>query len=184
MEMVCKVFRAKDEEPGEVSDNDKKYASNAYRLLKSLKTLPGQSEQDVGEGVLLAWCLEVRRLAGEQNRQAITDQLIGQVLAHAPCSPKDGAWPHMAVRNLIETLASTEVERGISIERFNMRGVFSKQIGEGGDQERALARQSREWADASSEFVRTSAMLERIAQSWDADAKRADTEAEQQALRF
>ena len=85
---------------------------------------------------------------------------------------------------MIESLASTEVERGISIERINMRGVFSKQIGEGGDQERALARQSREWADVSSEFVRTSAMLQRIAQSWVADAERADTAAQQQMLRF
>lgn len=184
MEMVSKVFRAKDEEPREVSEADQKYATNAYRLLKSLKTLPGQSDQQVDEKVLLVWCLEVRRLAEEQNRLAVADQLIGQVLAHAPLSQKDNAWPHAAVRNVIESLASTEVERGIIIERFNMRGVFSKQIGEGGDQERALARQSREWADASSEFLRTSAMLERIAQSWDADAKRSDTEAEQQALRF
>lgn len=184
MEMVCKVFRAKDEEPREVSEHDREYATNAYRLLKSLKTLPGQTDQEVDEPVLLAWCLEVRQLAEELNRQAITDQLIGQVLAHAPLSSKDEAWPHEAVRNVIESLASTEVERGLSIERINMRGVFSKQIGEGGDQERALARQSREWADASSEFVRTSAMLQRIARSWDADAQRADTEAEQQALRF
>lgn len=85
---------------------------------------------------------------------------------------------------MIESLASTEVERGISIERINMRGVFSKQIGEGGDQERALACQSREWADVSSEFERTSAMLQRIAQSWVADAERADTAAQQQMLRF
>jgi len=184
MEMVCKVFRAKDEEPREVSERDQKYATNAYRLLKSLKTLPGQSNQEVDEAQLLAWCLEVRRLAEVQSRTAIADQLIGQVLAHAPLSPKDGAWPHEAVRNVIESLASTEVERGISIERFNMRGVFSKQIGEGGDQERSFALQSREWADAASEFVRTSAMLQRIAQSWEVDAQRADTAAEQQALRF
>lgn len=184
MEMVCKVFRAKDEEPSEISERDQKYATNAYRLLKSLKTLPGQTDQEVDEPVLLAWCLNVRRLAGEQNRQAIADQLIGQVLAHAPLSPKDEAWPHEAVRSVIESLASTEVERGISIERMNMRGVFSKQIGEGGDQERALACQSRKWADVSSEFGRTNAMLQRIALSWDKYAERADTEAEQQSLRF
>jgi hypothetical protein len=184
MEMVCKVFRAKDEEPREVSEHDRKYATNAYRLLKSLKTLPGQTDQEVDEPALLGWCLDVRRLAKEQNRQAIADQLIGQVLAHAPLSPKDEAWPHEAVRSVIESLASAEIERGISIERINMRGVFSKQIGEGGDQERALARQSREWADVSSEFVRTSAMLQRIAQSWVADAERADTAAQQQMLRF
>lgn len=184
MEMVCKVFRAKDEEPKEASEVEKNYATNAYRLLKSLKTLPGQSGQDVDQSILLAWCLEIRRLADQQNRQAITDQLIGQVLAHAPLSPKDEAWPHEAVRNVIESLASSEVERGISIERINMRGVFSRRMGEGGEQERVLARQVREWAKASVDSVRTSALLEHIAKSWDSYAEREDTEAEQQALRF
>jgi alpha/beta superfamily hydrolase len=85
---------------------------------------------------------------------------------------------------VIETLASAQVERGISIERFNMRGVFGKAIGEGGDQERALAKQTREWAEASAGSVRTRAMLEHIAQSWDRDAERSDTETQQNALRF
>lgn len=182
MEMICKVFRAKDEDSREASERDKNYATNAYRLLKSLKALPGQTDQEVNKPVLLTWCQEVRQLAKEQNRQVITDQLIGQVLAHAPLSPEYNVWPHEAVCSVIESLASPEVERGISIERFNMRGVFIKQIGEGGEQERELACQYREWADATSEFVRTNAMLQRIAQSWDADARRADTEAEQHNL--
>ncbi|WP_445672833.1 hypothetical protein [Pseudomonas inefficax] len=184
MEMVCKVFRAKDEEPSETSEQEQKHASNAYRLLKSLKNLPGQSEQQVEESALLAWCVEVRRLADNANRKDITDQIIGQVLAHAPVSSVDGAWPHEAVRSVIEKLASTQLERGISIERINMRGVYSKAIGEGGDQERELAHQVREWAKASSESVRTRAMLEEIATSWDKYAELADTHAEQQALRF
>jgi hypothetical protein len=184
VEMLCKVFRGKSEDPREISEHEKNYASNAYRLLKSLKTLPGQSGEEIDETALLEWCLEVQRLSREQDRTEITDQLIGQVLAHSPLSTQDGAWPHQAVRNVIETLASAQVERGISIERFNMRGVFGKAIGEGGDQERALAKQTREWAEASAGSVRTRAMLEHIAQSWDRDAERSDTETQQNALRF
>lgn len=184
MDMVCKVFRAKDEEPSETSEIEQKYATNAYRLLKGLKLLPGQSGQEVNEAELLSWCLEVQRLAEEVNRKDIADQMIGQVLANAPMSSKDGAWPHESVRNVIESLSSTHLERGISIERINMRGVYSKKMGEGGDQERELARQVRAWAEASSESVRTRAMLEQIAKSWDRYAEHADTEAEQQALRF
>lgn len=183
MEMVCQVFRAKDEKAAEISASQKSRATNAYRLLKSLKSLPGQSDQEVNQDTLLAWCLELRCLAAEQSRQDITDQLIGQVLAHAPLSSKDGAWPHEAVRHVIETLASSQVELGIRIERFNMRGVFCKSMGEGGDQERSLAHQAREWADASLDFVRTNALLELIAQAWLKDAERADTMARQDALR-
>ncbi|MNF00288.1 hypothetical protein D3C80_1990970 [compost metagenome] len=64
-----------------------------------------------------------------------------------------------------------------------MRGVFSKAFGEGGDQERSLAQQAQEWAQASLDFVRTQAMLELIARSWPQDAAHADTRAEQDELR-
>jgi hypothetical protein len=184
MAIVRKVFRAKGEDPRNISELEQKQATASYRLLKGLKSLPGQTGQDVDEVVLEAWCVEVRRLAEESNRQAITDQLIGQILAHAPTSAQDQAWPHEAVRNVIEVLASTEVERGISIERVNMRGVYSKGPEEGGDQERALANQSREWAEATAASVRTSAMLLRIAESWEAHAEREDIEAAQRATRW
>lgn len=183
MELVCLVFRAKGAEPVEASALQKSRATTAYQLLKSLKSLPGQTDQEVNQDDLLAWCLELRRLAEEQNRQDITDQLIGQVLAHAPMSPTDGAWPHEAVRHVIEILASSQVELGIRVERINMRGVFCKAFGEGGDQERSLAHQAQEWAQASMNFMRTNAMLELIAESWLKDAKREDTRAEQDSLR-
>ncbi|WP_188251966.1 hypothetical protein [Pseudomonas sp. PSB1] len=183
MELVCLVFRAKGAEPVEASALQKGRATTAYQLLKSLKSLPGQTDKEVNQDALLAWCLELRRLAAEQNRQDITDQLIGQVLAHAPMSPADGAWPHEAVRHVIEALASSQVELGIRIERINMRGAFCKAFGEGGDQERAFAQQAKEWAQASLDFERTYAMLELIARKWLEDAERADTAAKQDALR-
>jgi hypothetical protein len=183
MELVCLVFRAKGAEPVEASALQKGRATTAYQLLKSLKSLPGQTDKEVNQDALLGWCLELRRLAAEQNRQDITDQFIGQVLAHAPMSPTDGAWPHEAVRHVIETLASSQVELGIRIERINMRGAFCKAFGEGGDQERGFAQQAKEWAQASLDFARTYAMLELIARKWLEDAERADTEAKQDALR-
>lgn len=183
MGLVCLVFRAKGAEPVEASALQKGRATTAYQLLKSLKSLPGQTDKEVNQDTLLAWCLELRRLAAEQNRQDITDQLIGQVLAHAPMSPTDGAWPHEAVRHVIEALASSQVELGIRIERINMRGTFCKAFGEGGDQERAFAQQAKEWAQASLDFARTYAMLELIARKWLEDSERADTEAKQDAMR-
>lgn len=88
------------------------------------------------------------------------------------------------MRSVIESLASAKIERGVSIERI-ICGVYSvSRSGRAVNKERALARQPREWADASSEFVRTSAMLQRIAQSWVADAELADAAAQQHMLRF
>ncbi|MCG3646517.1 hypothetical protein [Pseudomonas putida] len=182
MSLVSLVFRAKGAERAEVAALERNQATNAYQLLKSLKTLPGQNNQDVDQETLMAWCVELRCLAAQANRQEITDQLIGQVLAHAPSSPTDGAWPHEAVRHVIEALASPQLETGVCIERFNMRGVFCKAFGEGGDQERDLAQQAQQWAQASVDFVRTHAMLEQIAESWLKDAERADGQAERAAL--
>ena len=64
-----------------------------------------------------------------------------------------------------------------------MRGVYSKELGDGGDQERELARESREWASAMPSYPRTAAMLQRISDDWNRDAEEADLEAAKEALR-
>lgn len=184
MQMVCLVFKSQDTEPEPLSDEQKNRASVAYRLLCSLKSLPGQTGEEIDYDVLLGWCVELRRLGGELHRQDITDQLIGQVLAHAPTDPKDGAWPHEAVRFVIEKLASSQVETGLRTEKYNMRDGFAKMPEEGGDQERVLAEQVQKWAQASCRFVRTHAMLNLIAKSWLEDARREDMRVEQYKLRY
>ena len=44
------------------------------------------------------------------------------------------------VRDEIERLSSSDAERAIQIERFNMRGVHSRGIYQGGDEERDFAK--------------------------------------------
>ena len=79
--------------------------------------------------------------------------------------------------DLIEELAADQIEVGIMISRFNQRGSFRKELFDGGNQERGLAQQYRDWAAAARNWPRTKALLERIAEDWDRQAKRADTEA-------
>jgi hypothetical protein len=165
-------------------EGTEKLALAAYDLLTSIQILPGQKDDDIDEQALLVWCREVRRIAMEVDREKITEQQIGALLAHAPSSKKDNAWPHEAVRSAIEKLGSDELELGVSIERFNMRGAYSKAIGEGGEQERVLARQYREWANAMPEWPRVAAMLMRISERWIRDAEQADLYAQQEALRW
>ena len=125
---------------------------------------------------------EVRRLGAETDRALITDNYIGKGLAHAPTDP-DGAWPHGVVRDEIERLASDKIERAIQLERFNMRGMYSRGPYEGGDQERELAKTNYQAAVLSSAWPRTAALLQAIAKMWDEEAKRADLEAAQRRLR-
>jgi hypothetical protein len=87
------------------------------------------------------------------------------------------------IRDLIEELAADQIEVGIMISRFNQRGSFRKELWDGGNQERCLAQQYRDWAAAVGNWPRTRALLERIAEDWDRQAKRADTEAKLDQVR-
>jgi len=86
---------------------------------------------------------------------------------------------------VIEHLAVDEIDRGLEIERYNMRGIYNKALYEGGDQERALANQYRAWADSSrARWPRMARVLETSAEGWEAYARREDAEAEQDKLRL
>ncbi|HEX8574565.1 MAG TPA: hypothetical protein VF759_17625 [Allosphingosinicella sp.] len=155
----------------------------AYRLLSSLDRTPGFLSDSPDHGVLTAWIDRVRELGRQHERAEVTDVVIGQVLAHAPQDDADGAWPHRFVRNEIERAASDELERGIQTERFNMRGVTTRGMYDGGDQERVLADEYQGHARASHRWPRTADMLERMAAGWARDAERQDLEARQRRLR-
>lgn len=184
MSAICAVFKPASTEAPEVSPEAERLASAAYELLGSLHVLPGQHEGNVELETLGKWCAEVRQLAEEKDRKTVTDSRLGHLLAYAPASLVDHAWPHESVRVVIEELASDDLEKGIVVERFNMRGVYSKALGEGGQQEHALAKQAREWAAAMPDHPRTSAMLMRISDSWEREAHAADVQAEKEALRW
>jgi hypothetical protein len=181
---ICTVFRPASGEAPILSEQEQKMATAAYELLNGLNVLPGQVDDRVDFATLQAWSDEVRQRATQADRSAITDARIGHLLAHAPVDPDDQAWPHRAVRQLVEELSSDKVEQAIRIERLNMRGVYSKAIGEGGQQERALADQAKGWARAMPEFPRTANMLSAIAEMWFREGEAADARAAKEALRW
>jgi hypothetical protein len=55
--------------------------------------------------------------------------------------------------------------------------------GEGGDQERILARQARDWAEAMPHYSRTAALLMRVSENWLREAEQAHLSAEKESLR-
>jgi hypothetical protein len=184
MDAICAVFKPANKEPEALPEGAERLAVAAYELLTGLQVLPGQEGNEVNEEALFAWCAEVRQIGEEVDRVKITEQRIGCLLAHAPPSARDNAWPHESVRSVIEQLASDEVERGVAIERFNMRGVYGKTIGEGGNQERQLAEQARTWAKAMPSYPRTAALLMSISENWLREAERADQEAAKDSLKW
>ena len=141
-DVISGVYRAHnrnaDEEPPP-TEQETARAQVAYELLSSWCIVPGSTpEHGIDAAALNAWVDDARARCLASDREAIGDQHIGQILAHAPADA-DAVWPHRAVRDTIERLTSQHVEVGMSSGIFNSRGVFTKALDDGGNQERAIA---------------------------------------------
>lgn len=160
-------------------------AKQSWNLLKLCKSLPGSLEDGRIDGeVLRKWVLDARERFEAVGRKEVGDVLIGNVLASAPPDP-DGAWPVCVVRDLIEEVKSTDLERGINTQIYNNRGIFSRAIGEGGTQERSLKDRYTTYANkVMSQWPRTGRMLKAMADSYEQDAHRVDIEARQDELKW
>lgn len=185
MEVLCTVFRAHDEEPREATEQQQATAMLGYQLLDSWRHPPGlRDDGTVDEATLNAWVDVARTLAAEHKRVAIADQQIGRVLRYLPDDP-DGLWPHRTVRDLVERIASRDLETGLELGLRNSRGVTTRGLSDGGAQERALqARYLDNAQHLNANWPRTAAMLRRIARSYAEEARWHDDKAEIAAERW
>ncbi len=62
---------------------------------------------------------------------------------------------------------------------MNTRGVYRKALNEGGNQERTIANQYFDWAEAAKiEWPKTASSLRRVAEHYQSEARREDAEAQ------
>jgi hypothetical protein len=177
------VFKSSKETENARSEIDGKSSGRlAYSVLSNFRRLPGHTENEVDAEKLSLWVDEARRLGEKSGHSVITDVYVGHLFAHAPVD-EDGGWPHRVVRDEIERLGSDDLQRGIYTERRNMRGVTTRGVYEGGDQERELSAKYGFWQSKASIWPRTSALLGALAESWKRDAEDHDVDAEQRKLK-
>ena len=149
----------------------------AFRLLQRLTRIPGtDAEGKVDIQSLKQWISETRRLCNEHGRARIGDEQIGQLLSNAP--PEEGGWwPCRSVCEVLEAIASQDVANGFEIGVYNARGAHWRELDEGGEKERELSARYRAWAQRSVfDYPHVAGILERIAQGYDRDAEREDSE--------
>lgn len=182
LQVITAIYRPhsepKDERP-KPSPEEERVGTNAYRLLSSWKTVPGLKEDGkLDPDRLRAWVEEAIRKLEDVDRKEVGEIYIGHVLAYAPAG-EDGVRPAPEVRDLLEDLQADGVEQGLRTELYNQRGVTSRDPEEGGNQERVLAKQYAEQADAvADQWPRTAAVLRDLAESYEHDARRYEREAE------
>ena len=184
VQILSLCFRAKNTE--EVSDVPQNVATNAYQLLGSWQTIPGTAGrgEPVDLHVLNTWYATAEQLLIEVDRLDIGQQVIGQVLAHAPAD-EDGLWPCEPVRSFIEQVAGKHIETGFRVECFNKRGVIGRSLDEGGAKEYALADQYAGWATRMATTApRTAAVFRSLAEGYLLDGQREDDEAQRRLRGF
>jgi hypothetical protein len=157
-----------------------KVAHQAFDLLEGWSEVPGSNaEGRIDAAALETWVKDARKLCAEAHRLEVGDYKIGGFLSSARRIEGE-AWPPEAVRDVIETSRSREMERGFEFGVYNGRGITTRMPRDGGDQERALAaRYRRDARHSALEWPRTRAVLERIAEYYERDAEREDQSAEQ-----
>jgi hypothetical protein len=181
VQVLSAIYRPhseKDRSKDDVSEEAKRLASQAFRLLESWKLLPGSTANGLEAAALKKWTQDAQQLATAADRSAVAGAYIGKVLAWVSVDA-DGVWPAKPVRDLIEEMKNEHIENGLVSGVHNKRGVTSRGLQDGGDQERGLAKQYRRWADALKfEWPHTAALLNRIARSFESTAAHYDDDAE------
>jgi hypothetical protein len=185
VDLVKRVYRAKNEPRREKSESDSNMATQAWWVLQGWTGFPGQSDNEVFDTELLVnWVQTARLMLSDADRGDIGDEVIGEAFGRSPLGT-DGVWPAEPVRELIEAIGSRELENGLIIGRLNSRGITSRGVYEGGKKERDLAHNYYAWSkDTKVKWPRTSRILQSIAESYDRDAKQQDIEAELDADRL
>lgn len=155
------------------------FAERALSLLWHWHQTPGVREDGtLDEDHLKNWVTRARELASERERSIITLIHIGHALAHSP-RDEDGAWPHRAVRDIIEEIANPRLESGFHCQVINNRGVTSRGLTDGGAQERALVeRYEKDAAQVADVWPRTASVLRGIAHNYRQHAEREDRSAD------
>jgi hypothetical protein len=168
-----------EEAPDADSERAKALAERAYELLRTWDRVPGTTaDSSLDTAKLDAWVAEARALCARIGRAEVGDQHIGQMLAALPTDPSD-MWPPLAVREIIESTRSRDLENGIAIGVINGRGVTMRGMTEGGSKERSLVATYRGWAKlAATKWHRTASVLERIARDLEAQGEWHDEDAE------
>ena len=184
VEAVIRAFRRGDqkEDPPELDIDDterrKVLAVVAHDFLQWVHRIPDSVARSVIDPEkLTAWVAEVRELCAQYGRAEVGDLNIGELLSRFP-PDDDGQRPCRAVCVALERISGGDVDQGFIIGTCNARGVVTRQVGEGGDQERALAAKYRGWAQQIAyEYPHVGSILERIAEDYERDAGRQGTDA-------
>jgi hypothetical protein len=170
-EVIQTLFRSKKEEPKvELSDETKDRATNAYHLLHEWRLAPGsQRDGSFDSDAFGSWLAAVKTKCIESGHWEVAASQVGKVLFYAP-RDEEGLWIE-PICSVLDKDDHSAIRRGLTMEIFNSRGVFTP---DGGKTEMALA---EHWSQKAAlaelkGFSLLGQELRRLADSYRSDAER------------
>ena len=153
--------------------------SAAFQLLEWFGRLPGADDEgSVALEPLKAWVGEARSALRRLGRVEIGDQRIGRLLARA-APDASGRWPRRDICAVLENIGTEDLRIGFVAGALERRGVWTRGMEEGGDQERDLAARYRAWAGSvRGKFPFVAKALREIGKHYDGQAADMDTRGE------
>ena len=151
----------------------------AQDILHNLKRQPGTAENGkVNPGHFVSFIEQARELSKEDELIEVCDRKLGQILAYAP-KGDDGVFPFEPARDILDRIEFEKMRNGFLLGCLDKRGVVSKSMTEGGDQERDLVQYYHKQAEALyTSHPRLANTLQALADSYKSDAHREDINAE------
>ena len=179
-ELICFLYKPEHSERDEpVTDASRAAAETAWKILHTCTLQPGtQADGSLDPNAFTLFIEAARDLCRKADRLTMCEQTLGQILAHAPAD-KDGAWPCLPARDVLDRPDQEEMRRGFVIGTHNKRGVTSRSPCDGGDQERDLSAHYRGQAErVQYSHPNMAATLEEIAKSYEREGRREDVVAD------
>ncbi|HUX08309.1 MAG TPA: hypothetical protein VMX35_13460 [Acidobacteriota bacterium] len=172
-EVVRSVFPSNHEEHivEEPSENTKRIAANAYRLLTEWRIPPGLKPDGSFEGeAFAAWTEAVKRECSSTGHLEVAMTMVGHVLIYAPADP-DGLWINRAIAEVLNAKDHGDMREGFKMKIFDSRGVHF--VDPTGKPERELADKYYAQADAAENagYSRLATTLRELAASYKHEAE-------------
>jgi hypothetical protein len=173
-ELIRLVFKSKKPEVStpEITNERKRIATNAHRLIDTWRRPPGMKEDGSYDGdALKTWVEFVRKECTETGHLDIAFRRIGHVLFYAPGDP-EGLWIHHSVAEVLNDKDSKEMRIGFRTQISNSRGFYN--VDPTGKPEKELAAKCREQAEAVETvgYPRLAQTLQEVAEEYEREAER------------
>ena len=146
--VVCQMYLPDDEnlreeelERRSLNENSRLFYEFNYQLLEGFDCIPSlESNGTLISKDLNNWVNEVRTLAKQNHREAVTDRCIGKLLAKYPISLSNAKGFPIEIYEIIEEFNNDSIKSAFEMQISNNLGFTSRGAFEGGNIERHRAK--------------------------------------------